>query len=45
MNSYALLHILYALDPTSAPWPVAAFMFFAACYLGFRLWKLAAPIR
>lgn len=40
MTSYALLEISYALDPMSAPWPVAAFMAVATVYLGFRLWKL-----
>jgi hypothetical protein len=40
MNTDAVLNLLYAVAPNSAPWPVALFMLLAASYLGFRLWKL-----
>jgi hypothetical protein len=40
MFSYTLLHVLYALDPIQAPWPVALFMLLAALFLGWRLWRM-----
>lgn len=40
MNTYSLLEASYALDPVSAPWPVALFMLLAVLFLGWRLWKL-----
>jgi hypothetical protein len=40
MFSYTLLHLLFALDPIHAPWPVALFMLLAALFLGWRLWRL-----
>ena len=38
MSSYTVLHIFYALDPLTAPWPVALGMLVAALYLARRLW-------
>ena len=40
MFSYTLMHVLYALDPLTAPWPVALSMLGAALYLGWRLWRM-----
>lgn len=40
MFSYTLLHILYALDPITAPWPIALLMVCAAILLGRRLWQM-----
>lgn len=40
MFSYTLMYLIHALDPLTAPWPVALFMLCAALYLGWRLLRL-----
>jgi hypothetical protein len=39
---HLLLELSYALDPVTAPWPVAELMLGAAGWLGLRLIKLIA---